>query len=209
MDFDGIIFDIDGTLWDTTHTLSDSWNRTLKERYGYEGWLTPEKIAGIMGKTCKQIADILFNCCGDRAEEVCNMCLLDECSYVSSVGGELYPGLKEQFRTLSKQYPLFIVSNCQKGYIEAFLNFTGLSDCVTDFVSEGITGLEKAENIRLIMQRRRLYNAVYVGDTENDERSARQAGCAFIHACYGFGKAEHPDRVISSLTELPDVLKTI
>ena len=43
---------------------------------------------------------------------------------------------------------------------------------------------------------------MYVGDTRMDEQSAREAGCPFIHAAYGFGESEAPDAVISAPAEL-------
>ena len=52
-------------------------------------------------------------------------------------------------------------------------------------------------------------DAVYVGDTAGDEAAARGAGIGFIHASYGFGRAEAPDAVLRRFTELPNVLDTI
>ena len=48
-----------------------------------------------------------------------------------------------------------------------------------------------------------------MGDTRQDETSAREAGVPFIYASYGFGKAEEADAVIKALGELPRALKDI
>ena len=108
--------------------------------------------------------------------------------------------------SLCKSRPLFIVSNCLPGYIESFLDVSGLGACFTAFESAGSTGLTKAGNIRLIAQRYGLKAPVYVGDTVMDEDSAAQAGCAFIHAGYGFGSARAPLAVINAPGELPGLL---
>lgn len=209
MSIDGIIFDLDGTLWDSTRPVAESWNNTVWEEYGLEGWFTPESVTAVMGMTDRDIAKTLFSRCGERAMEVCMTCLLGECPYIASHGGELYPGVEELLCTLSREYPLFIVSNCQRGYIEAFLANTGFSKYITDIECEGNTGLEKAENIALLAHRRGLKAPVYVGDTANDQRSAVKAGCRFIHASYGFGTAEAPCPAITTPAELPAVLKTL
>jgi phosphoglycolate phosphatase len=52
------------------------------------------------------------------------------------------------------------------------------------------------------MARNGLKKAVYVGDTAGDEKAARDAGCSFIHAAYGFGQAEAPDAAAQSPAEL-------
>ena len=70
----------------------------------------------------------------------------------------------------------------------------------------GRTGRGKGENIRLLMDRNGIEAAAYVGDTQGDERSAREAGIPFIHAAYGFGTAQAPDAVIRDIAELPDAL---
>ena len=53
------------------------------------------------------------------------MRLMDECCeqeniYLAEHGGILYPKLEETLQKLSEKYPLFIVSNCQDGYIQSF-----------------------------------------------------------------------------------------
>ena len=96
-----------------------------------------------------------------------------------------------------------IVSNCQKGYIEAFLAAHGLGDFFEDFECSGRTGFTKGKNIRLVMERNRIKEAAYIGDTLLDYAAAREAGIPFVHAAYGFGYAESASFVIHSLWELP------
>ena len=40
---------------------------------------------------------------------------------ITEIGGELYEDVTEGLHKLRKKYELFIVSNCQSGYIENFL----------------------------------------------------------------------------------------
>ena len=75
-----------------------------------------------------------------------------------------------------------------------------------DIEMSGRTGMEKGENIKLIMKRNGIDNAVYVGDTAGDESAARYAGIPFIWAAYGFGKAKAPDGVIQTIVDLANLL---
>ena len=118
----------------------------------------------------------------------------------------MYPGVPEMLAALSERLPLFIVSNCLDGYIECFLTSSGLASRFRDWACEGSTGLKKAGNIRRIAEKHGLLCPVYVGDTIMDERSAREAGCRFVHAAYGFGKSEAPDAVIHTPAALPAAL---
>ena len=97
---------------------------------------------------------------------------------------------------------LFIVSNCQSGYIELFLEKTGLADCITDSECAGRTGLSKGPNIRLVADRNHLQNPVYVGDIDGDRQASEEAGVKFCHASYGFGKVERKDYVMKEFSDL-------
>lgn len=206
MKTDGILFDLDGTLWDSCRVVSESWRRTLRTQYGVEDGPDPDAVRGIMGMTAQEIAAALFSGFGVRAEEVCRACIRGENDYLGEHGGTLYPGTAEMLRALSARAPLFIVSNCLDGYIQCFFQSSGLGECFTDFLSEGATGLPKAENIALLIARYGLEHPVYVGDTSSDENSARLSGCAFVHAAYGFGTADAPDASVNAPMELVALL---
>ena len=118
--------------------------------------------------------------------------------------------MEKTFLQLKQEgYKLYIVSNCQDGYIQVMMKNGGLEKDITDFESNGRTGKFKADNICLVLERNGIPKeaAVYVGDTPMDEIATREAGLRFIHAAYGYGKAEAPDAVIGSIKELPEVLR--
>ncbi len=204
---DSVIFDLDGTLWDSCRSVAESWSRTLAEDHGGLLQLSEADIQGIMGMTAEQIAAKLFTVYGDQALEICLDCLKKECEYISNHGGKLYPGVGQLFQLLSPTVGLYIVSNCQDGYIQCFGRYTGLERYICDFECSGVTGLSKGENIRLIARRNFLRSPIYVGDTAMDEESARSAGVPFIHAAYGFGQALAPDAVIHNPLELLDIIE--
>lgn len=201
MRYDAIIFDLDGTLWDSTETVAESWSVTLS-REAVEHRFSAGDIAGIMGCTDREIEDKLFSRFGERAHELCVKCMGEEPAYVAVHGGKIYEKVESTLETLSRDFPLFIVSNCQSGYVEAFLTYSGYGHFFKDYEYLGRKGLSKEENIRLIMVRHGIERAVYVGDTAHDEESAKNAGCDFIHAAYGFGKCRAPFAVIESPAEL-------
>ena len=102
-------------------------------------------------------------------------------------------------KKLSEKYRLFIVSNCQDGYIELTMNKNNIQNFITDWECYGHSGLEKWENIRLITERNSLKHPVYVGDTEGDLEACEKAGVPFIWASYGFGANLNPKRIIAKI----------
>ena len=208
MKFDGIIFDLDGTLWDSCRTVAESWGLTLTERFGLTELPTAADVAGIMGLTEEQIADKIFARYGRASREICRACCDGEPDYLSVHGGDIYPGTAEMLEELSRKAKLFIVSNCQDGYVQSFLAYSSFGRFFTDIECAGRTGLDKSDNLRLLIERNGLKAPVYVGDTMGDYRSCVEAGVPFIHASYGFGQV--PDvPSIASFEELPDLIKKL
>ena len=206
MAFDGIFFDLDGTLWDSVDTLVRSWQETCAST-GSRRFGSREGISGLMGMTCEEILSEFVREFGDTGEELYHRCIAAENAYLARDGGHLYPGLEEMLRILSERCFLAIVSNGPVGYIESFLSFYGFDTYFRDFLNQGTTRRPKGENIRLVAERNGLKNILYVGDTERDETAARTAGCAFVHAAYGFGTAQAPDGVIHAPMELPALIE--
>ena len=130
--------------------------------------------------------------------------------YLHSHCGTLYPDFRPVLESLKAQgYELAVVSNCQRGYVEAFLSSSNASDLFIDYEEWERTGLSKGENIRLVMERNGYTKGIYIGDTKKDREAALHAGIPFIHAAYGFGKVPDAAGVIHSLTDLPGVLEQL
>ena len=199
----GIIFDLDGTLWDSAQAVVDSWNVVIDSLPDFHKKITVEDMESLMGKTMDDIAFTYFNTVSrDRALEILQACMDYENEYLEKVGGILYPQLEQVLADLSKDYFLALVSNCQRGYIEAFLKFHKLEPYFNDFECFGNTKQEKDANITTVVKRNGLSKAVYVGDVLGDYLSTTKAGLPFIWAEYGFGQVPQAKYKINALTQL-------
>jgi phosphoglycolate phosphatase len=199
----GIIFDLDGTLWDSRSSVTIAWNEVLKEE-NTGLVLTPEDFNRLMGKPMDQIGlEVFPSLPAERRNQLLTLCMNRENKYLHKHPGELYPFEKRTLNALKGRYQLFIVSNCQKGYIEAFLQGCHLEDCFADHLCWGDTGLEKAGSIREIIQRNKLTASCYVGDTAMDQEAAEKAAVPFIFASYGFGQVDKPTYQVKALKDLP------
>lgn len=207
----GIIFDMDGTLWDSAKQVAESWNVVLEKEYPEVSVrITKEDMYRVMGKTMDVIADLLFPDEEKKKRgEILEACGRYENKYLKEHGGQLYPNVEKTFQELQKEYDLYIVSNCQKGYIEAFLDYYHLGQYIKDKECYGNTDLKKGDNIKLVVERNEIKEAVYVGDIQGDYDSSKEAGIKFIHAAYGFGTIDEKVPEIKAFEELPEVVKTV
>ncbi len=210
----GIIFDMDGTIWDSSENVAKSWDIKVKE-FGYVNEsVTQDDIKGVMGKTMDVIADLLFPYTkeGEERNALRAACEGYENEYLRENGGFLYPEVIETLEKLREMgYNLYIVSNCQAGYIEAFLDYFKIDinkedSLIDDIECYGNNFLSKGENIALVTKRNNLDKAVYVGDIQGDYDSTCEAGLPFIHAAYGFGTIDHEVPFINKFSDLINVI---
>ena len=135
-------------------------------------------------------------------------CCEYETEYLAKHNAKIYPGMEKTIKELSKKYRLFIVSNCQEGYIQCFFKANPhLEKYFTDYEYPGRSGKAKADNIRMLVERNNLKKPVYIGDTEGDSKAAKEAGVPFIFARYGFGDVTKYEAVIDAPLELLNILK--
>lgn len=212
MKIDGIIFDLDGTLWDSTKPVCRSWNEVMAKSGVKRQPVTEEELMSYMGLPMYDIAAKAFPEFPKEKqvslmEEMC--CYENE--YLARQGGTLFEGLEQTLGTLLKDYRLFIVSNCQDGYIEAFIKAHHMEKYFSDTECWGRTKLPKSESDKILMARNKLVNPVYVGDTKGDADAAKGAGIPFILADYGFGSVKESDciAVVKDIRELPEILEKL
>lgn len=207
MNTDSIIFDLDGTLWDSIDAVVRSWNLVLQGNKEIINPITSEVIQNVMGMQVQQIGNKLFPYL-EKAQQIkiMDLCCEEERQLLLREGAILYPDLENVLQTLSQSYSLFIVSNCQSGYIETFLEYHKLGKYFKDIECAGNTGLSKGENIKKIMDKHNLNSSIYVGDTQGDCDAAKLANIPFVFASYGFGKVKSYDYIIEKVA---DILKLL
>ena len=213
----GVIFDMDGTVWDSSENVARSWTVKVREAGFTDKTVTREDIQSVMGKPMDVIADTLFTYAkkGKERDALRSACENYENEYLSEHGGILYEGVFETWKKLKDAgYHIYIVSNCQAGYIEAFLGYYGIpygtsKDLVDDIECYGNNFLQKDENIKLIAERNKLTAACYVGDIQSDYDATVKAGFPFIHAKYGFGTIDTEVPFITSFGDLTKVVSEV
>jgi len=208
--YDSIIFDLDGTLWDASAAITLAFQAAKNSVDYIDNDVTLAQVQAVTGQPYEAVYERLFpNLPADKLDEYCLLCARQELAAAWHPGGQLYPGLAATLHYLrGRGYRLFIVSNCQLGYVEAFFENSQLGNYFEGHQCFGTKRLPKSENIREIMARHNLQAPVYVGDTPGDLAASQAAGVPFIFATYGFGQLDTiqaPQR-IDQLTDLQQQL---
>ena len=204
---EAVLFDLDGTLWDSSREVLLCWNRVLSP-LGRS--ITAEELSRLMGLTPREIGDVQFPDLPPRERyALTDRCLDAESPYLFERGARLYPQVRETLRLLHQRYFIGLVSNCTEEYAQAFFHAHGLSSLFDDHETAGRTGLDKGENISLLLARNDIRRAVYVGDTAKDLAAARAAGIPFLFASWGFGALPEDQPSLTRFSELVEAVASM
>lgn len=199
-----LIFDIDGTIWDSRQIVADGYNYHLRSIGREDLQVDAEYLKSLFGKTMTEIADIMLSSIPKPERyDVLLGCMESEHRFLEKDPCQIaFPGVVETLRALAKEYRLFVVSNSQCGYPELMLDKLSIRDLFEGWLCFGDTGVCKGETIQILMDRYHIQNAVYIGDTQGDLEASRMAGIPFVFCRYGFGEPEAWDDAVDAFPEL-------
>lgn len=208
MKVESLIFDIDGTLWDSRQLVAEGYNLQLGDEGLDAYFVNAEQLKALFGKTMSEIADIMLADI-DVPERYALMerCMEREDAYLRENASDAiaYDGVKETLTELAKRYRLFIVSNSQKGYPEITMKKIGVDHLFSGHLCFGDTQTEKGETIKTLMEKYDIKEAVYIGDTQGDYEATVAAGIPFIWTAYGFGTPDDYAQKVDTFRELMEL----
>ena len=204
MQFESLIFDIDGTLWDSRSLVAEGYNLQLKDEGLEHLFVNAEMLRPLFGKVMTEIADVLLAPIPvPERYDVLERCMERENRYLAENECKIgYPKVKETLEALAKNHRLFIVSNSQCGYPELCMDKLGISHLFEGHMCFGDTGTCKGETIRTLMNKHNIGSACYIGDTMGDMEAADLAGLPFVHCTFGFGEVSHCWKAIDHFEDL-------
>ena len=201
---EALIFDIDGTLWDSRALVAEGYNLQLRDENLSHLQITADTLTPLFGKMMWEIGEALFaRVPKEERYPLLERCMARENQHLAQSECNIgYPGIAQVLEALATKYRLFIVSNCQKGYPELCMEKLKIGSLIEGHLCHGDTGTAKGETIRALMEMHRISSAVYIGDTQGDCTAAADAGIPFVWASYGLGQPESWDARADSPQDL-------
>ena len=204
MNYESLIFDIDGTLWDSRALVAEGYNIQLRAE-GYDHLcVDAERLKALFGKVMTDIADAMLHTVPKPERYgLMQRCMDTENAYLRQNPCHIgYPQVKETIAKLAENHRIFIVSNSQCGYPEVCIDKLGLTPYISGHMCFGDTGTSKGKTIRTLMAKHNITSAAYIGDTQGDYEATVEAEIPFIWCSFGFGTPERYDAKVDAFTEL-------
>ena len=204
MNIESLIFDIDGTLWDSRALVAEGYNIQLTAEGLGHLCVTAEDRKPLFGKVMTEIADAILATVPEAERyDLMERCMATENRYLEENPCHIgYPGVKETVAKLAEKYRLFIVSNSHCGYPELCMEKLGLTPYIQGHLCFGDTGTSKGRTIRTLMEKHNITSCAYVGDTQGDYEATVEADVPFIWCTYGFGTPEGFAAKVDSFEQL-------
>ena len=204
---ESLIFDIDGTLWDSRALVAEGYNIQLRREGLDHLGVTAADLKPLFGKTMTEIADALFGSLSEETRyDLMARCMATEQEHLRMDPCRIgYPDVATTLETLAQRHRLFIVSNSEQGYPELTMEKLGITHLIQGHLCFGDTGTDKGTTILRLMERCRITSAVYIGDTQGDMEATYKAGLPFVWASYGFGTPERYDCKVDRFAQLAEI----
>lgn len=210
-----IIFDMDGTLFQTDKILEVSLEDTFNHLRLLNKWdaVTPiDKYREIMGVPLPKVWETLLPNHSKEVREQTDAYFLEQLiENISSGKGALYPNVYEVFSYLKEEgYSIYIASNGLTEYLKAIVGHYNLDDWVTEtFSIEQIESLNKSDLVRHMIKKYDITSGAVVGDRLSDIKAAKDNGLVSIGCRFDFAQESElaqADLVIENLIELTAIL---
>ncbi len=212
---EAIIFDMDGTLFQTNSilelSLEDAFQR-LREQQLWNDATPIDKYREIMGVPLPQVWETLLPLHSIEVREAMDEYFLERLiDNINNGKGALYPHAQEMLAELKNMnYSIFIASNGLSPYLKAIVEYYHLDKWITEtFSITQIHTLNKVDLVSTIIKKYGVSSGTVVGDRLSDIKAAKANGLLSVGCNFDFAKQEElseADRVINDLRELAAVL---
>ncbi|MGY4690775.1 HAD family hydrolase [Salibacterium sp. K-3] len=213
---DALIFDMDGTLFDSKDLLSRAIANTLQyavEQGMHEdkGWTEADRVAVIGLPFYDAFRWLLPDASEENLqmlEAVLDRFILHE---MDNGAGSLYEGVPETLQHLKDEgYRLYVASNGNAEYVPSAIEREGLTA-----LFEGVYSVQqyqagsKINLVRIILDDAGT-DAVMIGDRSSDIEAGKENGLPVIGCRFGFGSEEEisaSDELVDEFAGIPALLK--
>jgi phosphoglycolate phosphatase len=206
-----VIFDLDGTLMDTSGEIAGALERTFGE-LGLPA-LSKQSVEALIGRGVPSLVERALAQVGGAGRDAPEVIERFEEHYARTVGtaSDLFPGVRAALEAFERRHlPMGVVTNKPRFFTEKLLRLAGVEGFFRAVVA-GDDGIPKKPRGDMLAAACRTMQSMpaetlMLGDSDNDILAARAAGCPVWCVPYGYNEGRPPealacDRLVATLEE--------
>ena len=192
-----LIFDMDGTLLDSSISITKSINFVRKNLK-----LPPLKVKQIV-KLINEPDNNLPKLFYEEKKPYSECKAIFEKHYYKQCikDMQIHEGIKEALKDLNKDYMLSVATNAYGQFARKMLKHLKIHDFFVDIIgSDDINARKPEPNVIFYLLKKyniEKNNAMLIGDSLKDEECAKNADIKYIFVDWGFGESREPDHILS------------
>lgn len=211
-----VIFDLDGTLMDTSDEIAAALARTFAD--ADLPTLPKEAVEALIGRGVPSLVERALQQVGAPVLDLGATVERFEGHYARTVGtaSRLFPGVMQGLQALARaEIPMGVVTNKPRYFTEKLLVRAGIAGFFAAVVAgdDGIRRKPRGDMLLAACERMGSTAAetLMLGDSDNDILAARDAGCPVWCVPYGYNEGRPPealacDRLVPGVAEAAALL---
>ena len=193
-----IIFDMDGTLLDSSRSITKSIN-FVRNKLGLKAFSVRE-VVKLINEPDQDLPKLFYE--DKRPYSECRAIFEEHYMYNCTIDMDIFDGIENMLKTLSKNYPMSVLTNAYGNFARKMLKHLKIDHYFKEIIGSDDINARKPDpkGIYYFIDKYNLdkKNVFYVGDSLKDEECAKNAGIKYIFVDWGFGESKEPDFVLTA-----------
>ena len=204
-----IIFDMDGTLLDSSRSITKSIN-FVRSKLGLRAFSVQE-VVKLINEPDQDLPKLFYE--DKRPYSECRAIFEEHYIHNCIIDIDIFDGVKDMLKTLSNKYQMGVLTNAYGNFARKMLKHLKIDHYFKEIIGSDDINARKPDpkGIYYFINKYNLdkKNVFYVGDSLKDEECAKNAGIKYIFVDWGFGEKQNPDLVLTmqNIKEIESVLQ--
>ena len=193
-----VIFDMDGTLLDSSRSMTKSINY-VRGKLGLKPFEVDE-VVRLINEPDNDLPKLFYE--NKRPYGECRAIFEEHYIHNCIVDMELFEGVEDMLASLKDNYKMCVLTNAYGEFARKMLKHLNIDHYFKEIIGSDDIKARKPDT-KGIYYLLKKYNieksrAIFIGDSLKDEECAKNAGIKYIFTDWGFGDSKEPDFIFTN-----------
>ena len=192
-----LIFDMDGTLLDSSKSITQSIN-FVRNEIGLPPFRV-EEVVKLINEPDSDLPRLFYE--DKRPYSECRAIFEKHYIHNCIKDMDIFDGIKDMLEKLVSEYKLSVLTNAYGNFARKMLKHLSIDNYFEEIIGSDDINARKPDpkGIHYLLKKYNIpkNSSIFIGDSLKDEECAKNAGIKYIFVDWGFGKSKNPDLILS------------